>query len=685
MTEVPDPEPILSGDAIAIGSEGGTAEFAGVSIRVPGDAVPDGAEVTVAAGVTPGLYAGEAWGTPLSVEHSEPLEAPSTVTWDVSRLDTDQRDALLLVRWDPGIAAWVPQDIPSRIDGDRLIAEIKDFSFWDWVANFGQEYGEVIGTRVDAPVCSGEPHEWVRQVISPSEDLEAAGVGVCFEPDRGEVMKVKVTNNRTFTQQMEMIRGGQSWAWTWPGEETVGIDQAAYAAARMVFDTDTRYLLPPLRQVHVGVDRPDEGGHIGARIDVSPTTVATDVMVYALDQLPIGGLSNPHLNAAMQAAFSCFGKQALGGGYTDAEGLVRDVVDSLAGCADQAFTTTGSDFSDVVIDSMDNAKYVRTTQYLSSALRTLKYAEIAYYASDLFADAAVDPLTWSIRGNARPGTLGQWSPTCTDLDRDANLLYRNLALQDEFADTSVEFHDFPGWADAGAQAVAPLREQCNSIYNQQLAARIVDTWADTEAAQIVADSLSSGRRPPNADGSPLAQLSITFQGLGPLLLGSSVQQAEATGLVSWDPAHCPADIYGEDTGALEAAAGLTLAPGSNPIGLEGWPSFGVDVDVDAGAVRWIQVLDPAVATDTGIRVGDPAARLDAVYGADLRYGDDSSIGQESYVRWVRKNGVDIVFDVLSGPEGLANPGVPVVWSISAMSSTDSHYSNYRSDVGAGFC
>ena len=101
-------------------------------------------------------------------------------------------------------------------------------------------------------------------------------------------------------------------------------------------------------------------------------------------------------------------------------------------------------------------------------------------------------MSWTIRGNGRAAPLGDWTATCTDLEADSNRLWRNLALRDEFADTSIEYHDFPGWGAAAEKALTPLQD-CATGYRTQLAATIRSGWADAEAAGIVADILDGAQ------------------------------------------------------------------------------------------------------------------------------------------------------------------------------------------------
>ena len=66
--------------------------------------------------------------------------------------------------------------------------------------------------------------------------------------------------------------------------------------------------------------------------------------------------------------------------------------------------------------------------------------------------------------------------------------YRNLALQDQFTDTSKELWQFDGWESAAGTAVKPLTT-CGTDYRGQLAAYLPTSWGDPKAAQVVADQI----------------------------------------------------------------------------------------------------------------------------------------------------------------------------------------------------
>jgi hypothetical protein len=182
-----------------------------------------------------------------------------------------------------------------------------------------------------------------------------------------------------------------------------------------------------------------------------------------------------------------------------------------------------------------------------------------------------------------------------------------------------------------------------------------------------------------------APLVLTEQGLGSLRVGATIEEAEATGLVEWNPAACPAEVYGQDIGRLEASSPYARLMGMNPVGLDAFPAFAVDVDFDTKRVRWIDVYDASIATAEGVRVGDTANVLDEVYGDELRFGDSSYPDQESYVLWLRRGDVDLVFDILSGPEGEVDPPSALIWAMGVIEAQETHYTRYRTDDVPGAC
>ena len=511
-----DFEPVLPADGQTADSGGATLEQNGVRVEVPARAVPDGQTATVKVGEDigriDGRFTSELAGRPVSVDHGQPLTAALTVSWQAPALTADQRASVVLARWDAEAHAWKATTVRPRWSGDTLSADITQFSVWDWFANIGQGAGSLTGSRVDAPSCNGKDLPgWVRQTVDPDEDLSAAAVRVCFEADKDEVVTVRVANNRTFSQMMTMTQGDQRWAWTWPGDGHGIADIVVYPSAHDVLDSGTRLVLPPLSTQAVGVGRPEESGShfISAETAVSWESVLVDVTSYGVSQLPIGGTDNPALNAFLQVIFECGGKQAADVG--GAKDVALSVVDTVGSCAkeilepDSEFGIRFEELSRKAIakgglSSTAAVQANRMAYQAANLFRIIEAGKLVFYASDQFASALVKPLSWSIRGNGRQPILGDWTANCNSFGDDSNLLYRNVALRDEFSSTAKELWQFEGLPSAAKAAVKPLK-RCSTRYLAGLAAFLPDDWADTKAAGIVSAALLDGM--PDASASAL--------------------------------------------------------------------------------------------------------------------------------------------------------------------------------------
>ena len=509
------PNPYSSSDPVlkvektspAITSAGGTYAQDDVNVAVPAGAVAKGSNITVQTGSLDGKTPGEVFGTPVGVNHSKPLDKPLTLTWTASELTLQQQHTIVLVKWDPTTKTWVPQNVEARVSGKTITAQVQSFSFWDWAANVSQTVGEWTGTRADAPKCDGKPYpSWVENVVNTDDNSGAAAILTCFEPSDTTNITAKVTNNRTFSQQLTMVNGGQNFA-----EESIGdqgdysVEAAIYETAHAVFDSKTTFIMPPLAGTSVQIARPAQPGDysIQAQAQVNAKTMFTDIVTWGLDQVDVGqATDNPLLSAFLTALYDCGGKELLKTNEKGAKAAVQAVVSSLTDCAEKLAEPNnefGGQFEDAVqkaLRSADGAekdhlaKSYRLLREAGEALKVITIGQVAFYISDEFANAMVGPLSLSVRGRGTPQKLGDWKPTCSDTKADSNALYKNLALQDAFADTSNELWQFPDWQPDAVTAVQPLTK-CSSSYRSSLASFLPGNWGDKKAAQIVADQITA--------------------------------------------------------------------------------------------------------------------------------------------------------------------------------------------------
>lgn len=499
-------QPQLADNARSFDASGGRVEWPGVTVAVPAGAVAAGHTIRIRSGselgTMTGLYGEEVAGRPVAVDHDQPLRSTLTLSWNVPNLAAAQRASVVLARWNEDARAWAFTPERPVWHGTVLTAAVRDFSVLNWFADIGQTTGQITGTRVDEPKCnSGKLPSWVTGTVDPDQGMSASAIRVCFEPDKDSRVTVRVANNRTFSQQMSMVHGGQQWAWTWQGEDEYDPKWIVYNLAHLALDTSTRHLIPPLNAHAVGIARPKAPGsyHIEARTSVDPFSVLADVVAFGADESGVA-VKSPAVTAAIQALYECGGKELLGKpNLRDVNELGGAVVSAIGGCAtelmdpDSEFGIRFENLSRTLIAKGGLSQTAaiqsnRIARELTSAFRVITLGKILFYLSDQLANAIVGPLSWSIRGRGTPQVLGRWTPTCSSVDTDSNRLYQNLALQDRFADTSKELWQFKDFADAAGTAVEPL-EYCSQAHRAALAGRLPSDWGDPKAAGIVAAAI----------------------------------------------------------------------------------------------------------------------------------------------------------------------------------------------------
>lgn len=501
-----EPQPIAVGAPTLVGADGAVVDLDEVVVTVPPGAVPAGAEIAVWAAELRGgpPLEGEQLGLPVIVElDSVTLRQPIEVRWDLDAVEEPLRRTAMPVRWDRDLGAWaadVEGDATVEVRDSQLVLETTSFSARSWIARVGQTVGEIVGARVDAPTCDDGPLPvWVRDVVRPDEDLTAAPLRTCTAPDTDDVITLRVAGNRTFSQRLLHAEGGQAFAWRWPGPDRPGDLRAALyqlAHERLVTEDD-EMLVPPRGTVAVGIGRPRSDANVFVRLEgeVSGVSMLTDILIYAVERLSIAGFDDERLlGQAITALYECGGSQTLGAGVTagEVDVTVARVLDVLAACStelmrpDSAF---GAALEDAVRAGRVPWKVHRQIHALHRYLAGLRAAEVAFYTADVGTHLAAElDASVGFRLVGRPGKLGSWQPSCTDPSTDSNLLYRNLALQDVFLDTSKELWEFAAWQPSARTAVEPL-STCEPSHLLGLADLLPDDWADARAARVVAEEI----------------------------------------------------------------------------------------------------------------------------------------------------------------------------------------------------
>lgn len=121
---------------------------------------------------------------------------------------------------------------------------------------------------------------------------------------------------------------------------------------------------------------------------------------------------------------------------------------------------------------------------------------------------------------------------------------------------------------------------------------------------------------PPATAAPTAW-KLTLKGLGPIALGDTMKAAEATGLASYDPKECtPEGLW-----VLRSTTGPTLNAG-----------VVLATPEQYAKIAAIQVDDPAILTDDGLRVGSTKAQLIAAWGAASHRTASDTVQAEVYAK-----------------------------------------------------
>jgi hypothetical protein len=156
-------------------------------------------------------------------------------------------------------------------------------------------------------------------------------------------------------------------------------------------------------------------------------------------------------------------------------------------------------------------------------------------------------------------------------------LYKNLALQDRFADTSKDLWQFKDFADAARTAIGPL-DKCSQRFRANLASRLPADWADRTAASIVAAGIMRGL--PAVTTKSLLQAdapAMCRHPAGRLVNGSlPVPDPSATGYV------------GIRLGGVEYTT--PLPPATTDLNADGIQDTAVAFDCSAGGVTWPETI-----------------------------------------------------------------------------------------------
>ena len=516
-------DPVPSGFVAptAVGAGGAQLGKSGVKVTVPaGTAVGEELVVTVGDDIGPvrSLFANERFGAPVRIGHKNPLGASVDLTWDVSMLTAAQQATLTLVRWDELLHAWRASSEPVSVVNGRLTVAVRDFSTVDWAANLAasitQIVGEAAGARAPAPTCSSAAlPAWVQQVIRPDENQPAMPIRTCVQPDKDGILTVRVSNNRPYTQLLTVAVTDQQYAWTWLGEKDYTVAGLIRDGVDQALTSTTNLAMAPTRATAVGLARPVMAGPVTLKLTARPTvsTVAADILQYlfahAFDLDGVGGFDSDMVNGIAQLIYDCGGKKLLQSRdlSLDAAG-VGEALDTLKQCVANDTVQGGIQQllrTQIAQGGKTAGAAIVANRVMSGALRYLEVfvevATLSSYTAELVSSGAIGDVTVSVFATGTPNTLGQWSPTCSDADKDSAALYKNLATQDAFYNhQSEDLWRLPAWQPSAVQAVRPLT-RCTPTQRGAVAHNVETTWADMKSAAMVATEVRA-LTPPSTTG-----------------------------------------------------------------------------------------------------------------------------------------------------------------------------------------
>lgn len=167
---------------------------------------------------------------------------------------------------------------------------------------------------------------------------------------------------------------------------------------------------------------------------------------------------------------------------------------------------------------------------------------------------------------------------------------------------------------------------------------------DPTTAEPTAEPTPSETRPDPGD------LVTSTSGLGPLTIGLPPATNPGAAMIAFDPEYC----YSEEMGLTEGNLGRWASTYDTIVDAYGSEQPLFRLAADDAAVLWIDVVDPAVPTTEGIRVGSTLEELQAAY-PELVAGTP---GPVSEVWWVADDAGTLVFETQDDTTGLQPPGTP---------------------------
>ena len=139
----------------------------------------------------------------------------------------------------------------------------------------------------------------------------------------------------------------------------------------------------------------------------------------------------------------------------------------------------------------------------------------------------------------------------------------------------------------------------------------------------------------------LSELTLSAEGLGPIVVGESVPEAAlAAGIAMWDPTFCGWDPPSTDHGGWKPNYPLTPVNGNYAFYLQ------TSGNTAEAPIAWLSVISDEIHTVDGLGVGSTIAEVNAVYGSAIAVVPNDSDMPAHVVQGVRGElifwGTDVV-------------------------------------------
>lgn len=148
--------------------------------------------------------------------------------------------------------AWVRTTLSRGGDGSARAANVIDWGMGVF-AEFGQFWGEVLQKRANRPDCSSDTPAWVQSVTFANDAREPVFSCGMHDPHNGDVLEVRVVNNRSYGMWVSFDGTQPDWVWLdFPGIFFSDLRQLLSAQSRLIPSHENDVFLPPTSEAHIG-------------------------------------------------------------------------------------------------------------------------------------------------------------------------------------------------------------------------------------------------------------------------------------------------------------------------------------------------------------------------------------------------------------------------------------------------